>query len=74
MSEWIPANPSVNSRGMHGVRMANDFSSVRDRLVPFAEEPAPLEDEQVVVAPVQRRRFVQPAPVVVDTEMRRSHK
>jgi hypothetical protein len=66
MSEYIPANPPANSRGMHGIAMANDVSSVRDRHVPFVPEAAPLEDEQVVVQPVARRRFIQPDNVQKD--------
>jgi hypothetical protein len=70
MSEYIPANPPANSRGMHGVTMANDVRSVRDRQVVIVPEAAPLEDEQIPVQPVARRRFIQPETGVVDEVFR----
>jgi hypothetical protein len=70
MSEYIPANPPSNSRGMQSIRLVNEASSVRDRQVPFAEEPAPFEDEQVEIKPTRRRSFVQPPTIVIDEVFR----
>lgn len=66
MSEYIPACPPANSRGMRGIMMANESTNIRERAKVFIPEPPPLEDEQVVVPRVQRRKFVQPPTIVND--------
>jgi hypothetical protein len=61
MSEWIPANPPINTKGQHAAEMANKEMNVRDRQVRHVFIPAPLEDEQVPVKPpAKRRSFVDP--------------
>jgi hypothetical protein len=64
VSEWIPANPEINSKALHDREMANQELSVRDRQVKPVFIPAPLEDEQVPVPlPTKRRHFEDPNAV-----------
>jgi hypothetical protein len=60
MSEWIPINPPINTKGQHDREMANQATSVRDRQVRRVVIPADEPDVEVKPVPVQRRHFVDP--------------
>lgn len=62
MSEWLPINPPVNTKGQHAARMANEATNVRDRSGEKINRPV-YEDITKNAPPVTARRNFGPGPL-----------